>query len=487
MQSASADGSAVAPVPAPSTAQIDASCRWPVLYLFLKAIGWLVIGSVLGLIASLKFHAPGLLAECAWFTYGRVQPAALNALVYGFAAQAALGVALWMLCRLGRTTLAGGGMALIAVVCWNIGVCIGVAAILFGDSTGIEWLEMPRYASSLLFVAYLLLGICALLTFHQRRERKLYVSQWFLLAALFWFPWIYSTANFLLVLAPVRGVVQACVHWWYVNNLWTVWLGFLGLATLFYFIPKLSERPFHSEPLAIFSFWALALFGSWGGIHADAPVPAWIPSVSTFFTVLAVVPVVAVGLNLRQTLAGRSRGVPADPALRFVVFAAGAYVLAGVLAAVASHRSGNALLHFTLFDPARTQLALYGFLGMALFGAIYYIVPRLAPVELPSPKLINLHFWLAALGIAISFLSLGVGGVLQGLRLNDAGVPFPEVMKVMLTFFRFSTLGELLILAGNVALAANCFWLLARWGRACCVPVWTDWTAARPAAAEANA
>ena len=61
---------------------------------------------------------------------------------------------------------------------------------------------MPGYASPVLFVAYTIMGVCALLTFRQRRQPALYVSQWFLLAALFWFPWIYSTAQLLLVFLP---------------------------------------------------------------------------------------------------------------------------------------------------------------------------------------------------------------------------------------------------------------------------------------------
>ena len=64
--------------------QIDASCRVPLLALFGGAALWLVIGSVLAMIASIKFHAPDFLADCPWLTYGRVQPAADDALLYGF-------------------------------------------------------------------------------------------------------------------------------------------------------------------------------------------------------------------------------------------------------------------------------------------------------------------------------------------------------------------------------------------------------------------
>jgi cytochrome c oxidase cbb3-type subunit 1 len=58
----------------PSTTEIDRSCCVPLLALFGGAALWLVVGSVFGLIASIKFHAPDFLANCAWLTYGRLQP-----------------------------------------------------------------------------------------------------------------------------------------------------------------------------------------------------------------------------------------------------------------------------------------------------------------------------------------------------------------------------------------------------------------------------
>src|SRR2546429_6691561 len=86
--------------------EIDASCRLPLLVLFVSAAIWLVIGSVFALIASLKFHSPNILADCPWLTYGRIRPASNNSLLYGFCLPAGLGVGLWLLARLGRAPLA---------------------------------------------------------------------------------------------------------------------------------------------------------------------------------------------------------------------------------------------------------------------------------------------------------------------------------------------------------------------------------------------
>src|ERR1041384_105446 len=86
-----------------SIAEIDGSCRVPLFALFVSAAAWAVVASFFGLLASLKFHSPGFLSNCACLTYGRVHPVAINALLYGFAIQAGLGVALWIIARLGET------------------------------------------------------------------------------------------------------------------------------------------------------------------------------------------------------------------------------------------------------------------------------------------------------------------------------------------------------------------------------------------------
>ena len=76
------------------------ACLWVLPgALCVGAAFWLVISSVFALIASIKFHSPGFLSDIAALTYGRVHAAHLNALAYGFAAQAGIGVALALLAR----------------------------------------------------------------------------------------------------------------------------------------------------------------------------------------------------------------------------------------------------------------------------------------------------------------------------------------------------------------------------------------------------
>ncbi len=321
-------------VPAVPSAEIDASCRLALLFLFVSAAVWLLVGSILGMVATLKFHAPTFLANCPFMTYGRVHPAQLNAFIYGFAAQAGLGVLLWIIAHLGRTRLAMAPLILAGGMLWNLGVLLGVLGILLGDSTGYEWLEMPRYGALMIFIGYLAIGVGALTTFHQRRERQLYTSHWFLIAALFWFPWIHSTANYLLVAKPVRGVLQAALDWWYMNNLSRVWLGCLGVGTIFYFIPKMTKRPLYSHGLGMFAFWGIVIFGSWGGIAPGTPLPAWMSALSTVAAVLTIVPILAVAVNVMRT--GNCSQVSERAPFKFICFGALAFVLAGLAAPVVS-------------------------------------------------------------------------------------------------------------------------------------------------------
>ncbi len=469
--------------PPPSVSdEIDASCRVPLFVLFVSAAVWMALASALALIASIKFHSPNFLADCSWLTYGRVHAAAANAQLYGFALQAGLGVALWIVARLGGNRVVQPWLIAVGGKIWNLGVLVGVVAILAGDSTGFENLEMPRYAALILFLAYVMIGLWTALTLHYRQERRLSPPQWFLLTALLWFPWIYSTANLLLLVFPVRGVMQSVIAWWFSNNLNFVWLALVGLAVFFYFIPKFAGRPLHSQYLALFAYWTLILFGSWSGIPASAPVPAWMPVVSGIATVLTVVMLISVGLNVYHTKrGGRSEAKP-PVASCFIYFGLGMFQLAGVMRIIGALPGTSAITNFTWFTVAQSQLTAYGFFAMTMFGAIYAIVPQVTGLEWPCSRSVRIHFWFAAIGILLLAVPLGIGGVVQGLKLNDAQVPFMDLSKGTLPFLRVSTLGDTSIAIGNLLLVLNLIVLSVRYYRTHFVPVYESVTAElRPA------
>ena len=447
------------------------------MVLFLSAAVWLVIGSAFALVASIKFHAPGFLADCAWLTYGRVRPAGFNCMLYGFCMPAGLGVALWLLARLGRTRLALPGLVTVGAVCWNLGVAVGVGGILAGGSTGFANLEMPSYAARLVFLGYLMIVVWGALTFHQRRERQLYVSQWFLFAALFWFPWVYSTADLLLLTFRVRGMAQAVIAWWYSENLLVVWLGLVGLAAVFYFIPKLTGRDLHSRYLALLTFWMLILFGSWGGIPGSASLPAWMPVSSAVASGLGVIGIVAVALNVHGTLGGQCSKLMAHPSLRFIGFGLIAFIVGGLASAASALPEVSNVTHFTWFTIAKGLLNYYGFFAMVMFGAVYYIVPQLLGLAFPSVKLVRAHFWTAAAGILLSVVPLAAGGIVQGVKLQHPDVAFTDIAHGTLPFLRASTTGDLLIALGNLLFLGNLAGLVIQFYRARAVSAWVAATA----------
>ncbi len=452
--------------PAITPAEIDLSCRVPLLVLFLSAAVWFLIGSICTLLCSIKFHAPNFLADSGWLTYGRLLPAGRTALLYGGCLQAGLGVGLWLLARLGRIALPYSLPAIGGAVFWNVGVTIAFIGILLGDSTGFEYLELPSYSVLIIFLGYLLLGLHAAVIFHQRRERLSFASQWFLFAAIFWFPWIYSTAELLLVGFPVRGVTQSVIAWWYADSLLVVWLSLTGLAAAFYFIPKLTGRDLHSHYLALFAFWMLLLFGSWGGVPNSAPVPAWMPALSTVARVLMVLTILAVAVNVYHTNGALLPSGPRIPALFFVLFGVGAFLVAGLMRAFGGLLDWDQELHFTWFATARTFLQTYGFFAMVMFGAVYYILPRLLGTEFPSLKLVRAHLWTAALGVLLVVLPLAIGGVSETVQLQNPQVAFLSIVKSTLHFLRLSTVGELLLVVGHLLFLANLAGLVTRFYRA---------------------
>jgi cytochrome c oxidase cbb3-type subunit 1 len=443
--------------------KIDASCRVPLLVLFGGAALWLVIGSVLAMMASIKFHAPDFLADCPWLTYGRVQPAADNALLYGFCIPSALSVMLWIFVRLSRTPLCLPFVPVVAANLWHLGVLVGLVGILIGDGTGFTWLEFPRGGSVLLFTAFLLIAISAVATFGQRRERELFPSHWFLLAALLWFPWIYATGNLFLVAWPMRGIVQAAIDFWFANNLPFVWLSLAGLGVSFYFLPKFAGRPLQSHYLALFAFWTLILFGTWNGIPAGAPLPAWMAALSAVAGSLTIIPVLAVIAIMWQTLRGSTHSEPGGGPFCFIRFGLASFVLSGLMLIAMACPEISRVTAFTWFGPAQTQLQLYGFFAMTMFGAIYYLLPRVVGFEWPFPKLVRVHFWISMLGVLLLVVPLAIGGVVQGLKWANPRIAVVDVTKATLPFLRVSTTGLLFLLLGNLLFALNIFGLTFIW------------------------
>ncbi len=426
----------------------DISVSGPVLAFFTSAVAWLLIGTVFGLTASLKFNFPDWLGSFPALTFGRVRPAHLNAVIYGWASLASAGCAIWLTVRLCQVELHWRRLLYASVFLWNLGLIYGTIAILRGDTRGLEWLEFPRGAAFLITLAFACLSLSILRTFYARRVKHLYVSLWYVMASVVWFPILYIIGN----LPFYSGVTQGAVNWWFAHNTLTVWFTPIGLAAAYYFIPKVIGRPIYSYYLSLLGFWSFALFYNWNGIHhlIGGPLPTWLISVSIVASVLMFIPVITVAINHHLTMVGHFDKLRYSPTLRFVVFGAMCYTAVSFQGSIEALRSFNEISHFTHYTIGHAHLGLYAFVTMIFFGAIYYIMPRLTKWEWPHPILIKYHFWLVALGIVLYVGSMTIGGILQGLYMNDASRPFISSVEVTQPYLLARSLAGVVILIGHL-------------------------------------
>jgi cytochrome c oxidase cbb3-type subunit 1 len=437
--------------------EIDASAKWPVLVFLGSALLWLLLGGLMQLAASMQLHMPGFLADCDWTTHGRLAPAAQNALIYGWGMNAAFAFALWLMARLSATTLRHGGWLFVAAKFWNLGVTLGIGGILAGYSTSFELLEMPRYVSLLLLAAYALVGVWAITTFSIRNTENVYASQWYIFGAAFWFPWLYAIAQVMLFKAPVRGVLQPVVNAWYVHGLYNLWFVPMALAAAYYFLPKLLGKPIANYYLAGMAFWWVAVSSAFGGGSRliGAPVPVWIPTLGIVANMMVVVGVVIVALNLFGTLSGSQAAARGSLTLRFILVSIVSFLLAAVLNLALSMRGFAATVQFTLLDGLRDWITFYACFSTAMFGAAYFILPRLTGREWRWGGLIKLHFGATALGAVLMVVGLAVGGWQQGSLLNDAAVSFAGITGKMSFWFAFRTGVLGLLFLGHLAFFIN--------------------------------
>ena len=163
-----------------------------------------------------------------------------------------------------------------------------------------------------------------------------------------------------------------------------------------------------------------------------------------------------------QTLRGGEKCVTWGGPYCFIRFGLGSFLLSSLMLIAMACPKISLVTQFTWFGPAQTQLQLYGFFTMTMFGAIYHLLPRVVGFDWPFPKLARLQFWLSMFGVLLFVIPLAIGGVVQGMKLHR-GVAFLDATQAMLPFLRASTTGLLFIVLGNLLFALNIFALTAVW------------------------
>src|SRR5438874_13126565 len=73
---------------------------------------------------------------------------------------------------------------------------------------------------------------------------------------------------------------------------------------------------------------------------------------------------------------------------------------------------------------------------MIMFGAMYYIVPRLVGRAWRCASSIKIHFWASVYGIGLMTLMPLVGGWVQGLNMDNPSLSFTESTRSVLPCLR---------------------------------------------------
>jgi cytochrome c oxidase cbb3-type subunit 1 len=222
----------------------------------------------------------------------------------------------------------------------------------------------------------------------------------------------------------------------------------------------------HSYYLALFSFWGIALFGGWGFINVNAPLPSWIPSLSAVMGTMMILPIICVALNVRGTMCGYQSAVP-NPILNLIRFGAFSFILAQTMNIIAVIRPLNEILAFTYFTSTQTHWLLLGFFASVMFGAIYYIVPLILNVEPFAAKKVRVQAIALIVGVMIYGVALSAGGIFQGINLNNPNLTFADVVKGTFPFLYTSTIGSLFIVVAGIIFLFNLLSLAGRAGCAC--------------------
>jgi cytochrome c oxidase cbb3-type subunit 1 len=434
-------------------AGIDRSLRHPVMFFLTSGAAWLAVSILLGIIASAKVHSPTLLSGCAWLTYGRVFPAHLNALVYGWGMQAAFAIIIWLMARLSRKECTMSGTILTAGHLWNLGVSLGVVGILSGNGTGIPWMEFPTFAWPVLLVSYIAILIGSFIQFRVRPEGHVYISQWYLLAAMIWFPWIFITANTLLHCVPGHPVMGAAISAWFRSAFIFLFFTPVALGAAYYLAPKVTGRPIFSYSLAKLGFWSLAVIAPWAGMQklTGAPIPYFLPYLGAAATALIFVPAATAAYNTIRTMLSAEETLAVSPSLRFTMAGITGLLVLGS-AAVFLNLPGSTLrlTQFSLSGYGFEILAIYGFFSLVMFGTAYFIVPRVTRREWLSSRLIKIHFLFSVYGIITVALITLFGGLQQGIGQEDWKQPWAAAASRAYPYAVANTVAWSLILFSNL-------------------------------------
>jgi cytochrome c oxidase cbb3-type subunit 1 len=182
-------------------------------------------------------------------------------------------------------------------------------------------------------------------------------------------------------------------------------------------------------------------------------------------------------INGIMTLSGAWHKLRDDPILKFLIVSLSFYGMSTFEGPMMSIKTVNALSHYTDWTVGHVHSGALGWVGLISMGCLYHLIPRLyGKTAMHSVKAIELHFWIATIGIVLYIAAMWIAGVMQGLMwraTNPDGTlvyTFVESVKATFPYYVIRLLGGLLYLSGMLIMAWNVV-LTVRAGQATPVPV----------------
>lgn len=431
-----------------------------------------VIGMLVGLLLAVMFIFPNITDNIPWLSFGRLRPLHTNAVIFAFVGNAIFGGVYYSLQRLLKTRMYSDVLSNINFWGWQLIIIAAVLTLPLGYTSSKEYAELEWPIDIAIAVVWVVFGINMIMTILRRRERHLYVAIWFYLATfvtvavLHIFNSLALPVNGLKSYSVYAGVQDALVQWWYGHNAVAFFLTTPFLGLMYYYLPKIANRPVYSYRLSIIHFWSLIFLYIWAGPHhlLYTALPEWAQNLGVVFSVMLLAPSWGGMINGLLTLRGAWDKVRTDPVLKFFVVAITGYGMATFEGPMLSLKNVNAITHYTDWIVAHVHVGALAWNGFMVFGIVYWLFPRMTKTKLYSTKLANFHFWIGTLGIILYTIPLYVAGFQQHMMWKEFRPDgmlmygnFLDTVTAIMPMYVMRAIGGSLYVTGALVLVYNVY------------------------------
>ena len=438
----------------------------------IMTIVWGVVGMGVGVLIAAQLIWPALNFDVPWLSYGRLRPLHTNAVIFAFGGSALFATSYWVVQRTCQTPLFAPKLASFTFWGWQTVIVLAAITLPLGMTQGKEYAELEWPIALLIAVVWVAYAVVFFGTIVQRKVKHIYVANWFYGAFILAVAMLHIVNNLAIPVSMTKsypvyaGAVDAMVQWWYGHNAVGFFLtaGFLGM--MYYFVPKQAGRPIYSYRLSIVHFWSLIAIYMWAGPHHlhYTALPDWAQSLGMVFSLMLLAPSWGGMINGIMTLSGAWYKLRTDPILKFMIVALSFYGMATFEGPMMSIKTVNALSHYTDWTIGHVHAGTLGWVGFISIGAMYFLFPRLfnAP-RMYSIRGMDLHFWIATLGIVLYIAAMWIAGVMQGLMwraTDDDGTltyTFIESLTATYPYYMVRLAGGILYLGGMFIMVWNVY------------------------------